>query len=113
MSAFTPAGSGGIPLSITNDGGITSYSIDNIQVPTANTEVMITVPTTATWFHIFNRTDGLTKLAFASGMSGTTYITVNPGDGREYIKKNGTSMALYVQCPKGTQVLEVTYGHSS
>lgn len=112
MAAFTPAGSGGIPLNITSTEGITSYSIANVLVPTANTEVMITVPTTATWFHIFNRTGGLTKLAFTSGASGTNYVTVNPGDGREYIKKNGTAMALYVQCPKGTQVIEVTYGHS-
>ena len=92
---------------------IGSYSVANISVPTAATEVSITIPDSAMWISIYNRTDGLTKLAFVSGESGTNYVTINPGDCHEYTKRAGTSMIVYVQCPKATQVIEMTYGHSA
>lgn len=110
MASFTPSGSGGAPLEITTI-DISSYSIVNVSVPLANTEVEIVVPTDAIWIQIYNRTDGLTKLSFNMGDSGTTYSTINPGDSHEYRKQNGSSLSLYVQCPKAGQVMEVTYGH--
>jgi hypothetical protein len=111
MSSFTPSGSGGIPLSISTD-GISSYSNITVSVPLAATEVSIVVPGTAIWISIYNRTDGLTKLAFSVGDSGTNYITIGPGVYQEYRKINGAALTLYVQCPKAAQELEITYGHS-
>ena len=72
----------------------------------------IVVPTDVVWIELYSQTDGLIKLSFTSGTSGTEYSTINPGDAHEYVKKSGTAMSLYVQCPKASQVIEVTYGHS-
>lgn len=111
MASFTPSGSGGIPISVSAD-EINSYSIVNESITLANDEVSIAVPSTAIWIRIYNRTDGLTKLSFISGDSGTNYVTINPGSTDEYRKKNGSSLTLYVQCPKAAQVLEIVYGHA-
>lgn len=111
MASFTPSGSGGIPLNVSTT-EITSYSVVNVSVPTANIEVSIAVPSDVVWLQIYNRTTGLTKLAFAVGESGTNYSTLNPGDAHTYTKTSGASLTLYVQCPKAGQVLEITYGHA-
>lgn len=99
--------------SSSSESAIVSYTIDNVSVPTQDTEVPIVVPTDVIWLEVYNRTDGLTKLAFTPGDSGTLYSTLNPGDGHEYMKKSGEAMTLYVQCPKAGQIIEVTYGHSA
>lgn len=71
------------------------------------------IPSTVVWFEVYNRTDGLTRLGFGSGESGTLYATINPGDAHEYMKKSGTTISIFVQCPKSAQTLEVTLGHSA
>ena len=108
MSVFTSFAGGRLQAEVPE---ISSYSVANVSVPTAATEVSITVPDSAMWISIYNRTDGLTKLAFVSGESATNYVTINPGDCHEYSKKSGASMVLYVQCPKASQMIELTYGH--
>lgn len=112
MSSFTPAGSGGLPLVISVD-GISSYSVANVSVLTANNEVSIVVPGTAIWFSLSNRTDGTTKVAFVSGESSSNFATIWPGELREFRKINGAPLTLYVQCPKESQVLELVYGHTT
>lgn len=106
MTQFSPAGSGGSSAS-----SVSSYSIVNVSLPTANTEETVAVPSSAVWIQIKNRTDGLTKLAFLAGQSGITYVTIWPGDSHEYVKSAGPALSLYLQCPKAGQVLEITYGH--
>lgn len=91
---------------------ITSYTVANVSVPTSATEVTIVVPDTAIYIWLYNRTEGLTKVAFVSGQSGTNYITAVPGSYLDFHKKNGASMTLYVQCPKASQTIEILYGHS-
>lgn len=113
MAQFTSAGGGGVPTTGSLSSEIVSYSVVNESVPTSNTEVEITVPTTAVWIHIYNRTEGLTKIAFNATESGTLYSTLPPGATNEYNKKSGVAMSLYVQCPGASQVIEVTYGHSA
>ncbi len=109
MSSFTPAGSGGIPLSVSLD-SISSYSNVTVSVPTANTEVQIVIPTNAIYIAIYNETAGVTKLAFISGQSGTNYWPVYPGFREELNKKEGVSMSLYVQCPRNSQTIRIIYG---
>lgn len=108
MSVFTSFASK-VTTTVTE---ISSYTAANVSVPTSATEVEIVIPTSAIWFSIYNRTTGLTKIGFLTGESGTNYITLNPGDEHEYVKKSGVAMSLFVQCPKATQVIEMTYGHS-
>jgi hypothetical protein len=90
---------------------ITSYSVANVSVPTSNTEVEIVIPDTAVYVWIYNRTEGLTRMAFSSGQSGTNYVSLVPGSYQELRKKAGTAMSIYVQCPKNTQTIELLYGH--
>jgi hypothetical protein len=108
MSVFTSF-AGSITANVPE---ISSYTAANVSVPTSSTEVEIVIPSSAIWISIYNRTDGLTKIGFVSGESGTNYITLNPGDGHEYTKKSGVAMSLFVQCPKAAQTIEMTYGHS-
>jgi hypothetical protein len=113
VAGFTPSGSGGAPLDVTvSEGGIVSYSVVNLTLTDANTEDSIAVPDNAVWISVYNRTDGLTKLAFTTLESATSYITIPPGDSRSYNKKSGVALSLFVQCPKAAQVLEITYGLS-
>jgi len=111
MASFTPSGSGGIPLQTTQE-GITSYSVINQLVPTQNTEVAVLIPSTSILFSVYNRTSGTTKIGFSVGDSGSVYITLPPGAIQEFRKLAGTSMSIYLQCPKPAQVIEILCGHS-
>lgn len=110
MSAFTPAGSGGLPPSpVTVDGlTVATPTIANISIPLAGTEVSYSLPAGSRRFLVLLRTPSVSKLqlAYVSGDSGILYVTVNPGC--HYGEGEITSpVTLYLQTTLPGQVAEV------
>lgn len=112
MSNLTPSGSGGVTNTVLVSSEISSYTVQNVSVPLANTEVSITLGSDVVWFEVYNRTGGRTKVGFGVGDSGTLYSTLESGDAHEYTKKAGSALTIYVQCPKAGQLIEVQQGHT-
>lgn len=109
MSAFTPAGSGGAP-STTTIVGATNPTIAHVTMPVSGTEYSYTVPTGAKQFLVKLQSLAVLQLAYVSGQSGTTYITVPRGC--FYAESDLTLTApvtLYFQANTATQVLEVVF----
>lgn len=111
MSAFTPAGSGGAPAAPVTIPGltVTTPTIANVAIPTANVEVSYTLPANTRRFLILLRTPSTAKmkLAYASGDSGTLYVTVNPGCHYGEGEILAPSVTLYFQATLSGQVAEI------
>jgi hypothetical protein len=81
-------------------------TIYNVVVATANNEVSQALSPSTKSFTIKVRGTSSLKLAFASGQSGTNYVTISAGsaftqDGLDF---DGT---LYFQTPKAAQLVEI------
>lgn len=75
---------------------------------TANTEYSYAVPAKASKILIKLRSfTSAFKLAYASGASGTTYLTVPAGSSKSIDELKGTGITLYFQSPDASQVMEV------
>lgn len=109
MSVFTSF-AGSVQANVPEIG---SYSNVTVSVPTAATEIEIIVPTDVLYIALYNETEGVTRLAFLSGESGTNYWPVYPGYREELNKKSGVAMSLFVQCTRNSQVIRIIYGHSA
>lgn len=86
----------------------TTPTIANVAIPTANTEVFYILPSGSKRFAIQNRNDGIIKLAYAAGTSGSVYYTVWPGD--EFAEDNiqyAATITIYMQSPKAVQTVEI------
>jgi len=84
----------------------TATTIANVSAPTANTEVSYALPANTKSFRIRARGRSRIQLAYNSGESGTTYITIMPGN--TYINNQKyTSQTLYFQCSKGSETVEI------
>ena len=86
----------------------TTPSIANLPVPLANTEVFYVFPAGTKRFALQNRSDGIIKLAYIIGDSGSVYYTVWPGD--EFIENDihyAASVTIYLQSPKASQIVEI------
>lgn len=86
----------------------TTPIVANVSIPIANTEVSYALPSSTKFFKIQNRSNGLMKLAYSVGTSGTTYWTLFPG--QQYCENNiasSASLTLYFQSPQAAQLLEV------
>jgi len=107
MSAFTPAGSGGAPITATVT-GVTSPVLANISVPTAGVEVTYTLPDDTRRYLIQVRggTSGL-QLAYISGASGTTYLTIPPGVFLSEDEITVSPLTLYFQTTVNSQIVEI------
>lgn len=95
-------------LTTTANSLATTPSIANLFVPTANTEVAYSLPAGTKRFALQNRSDGIIRLAYAAGTSGTLYYTVWPGD--EFAEDNihfASTINIYVQSPKPSQTVEI------
>lgn len=80
--------------------------IYNVSVPLANTEVSQVLSSGTKSFTIRVRGTAKLQLAFTSGQSGVTYLTVRPGVSytQEGLDYNG---ALYFQTDKPSQIVEI------
>lgn len=73
MSAFTPAGSGGAP---TTPGGVSSPVVARVPLTAAITEYSYVLPDGCRQFQMKLDGPGQLQIAYVSGDSGTSYITV-------------------------------------
>lgn len=108
MSAFTPAGSGGIPLS-TRVSGVTSPTIVNVLLLLASTEYSYILPagTRRCLLKLRSRGVGL-QLAYTLGDSALIYITIPPGcSWSEDDLDLDAMVTLYFQTPSASQTLEI------
>lgn len=108
MSAFTPAGSGGIPV-VANIPGNISPTVANVSMALAGTEYSYTLPGDTKEFYLKLRNGAVDlKIAFSAGTSGTSYISVPRGTwfGQADLDTSAV-VTLYFQSPTAAQVLEI------
>lgn len=98
MSTFTPAGSGGVPISTTPVGLINPTIVD-INILVANTEQSVVLPVDATRFLIQVLSLGTLKVAFGAGLSGTNYMELPKGCFLSEDDIGTNPLTLYVQSP--------------
>ena len=111
MAQFAPAGSGGLPPAQVSFANPTTPSVLNLAMPSAATEYSIALPAGTVRYEAHLRSgSAVLQLAYSVGTSGTTYTTVPAGCGlAEGPIASTASVTLYVQSPKGNQVLEIIY----
>ena len=80
--------------------------IYNVSIPTANTEVSQLLSSDVKQFTIKVRGSARLQLAFNSGESGTTFITV-PTNANYTASALNFSGTLYFQTNKDTQIVEI------
>lgn len=106
MSNFTS--SAPAPASSSSAQGSTSPLIINIPLPDANTEESYTFLAATKRFRIQLRGSATLKVAFTSGDSGTTFLTIYPGDCFEESDLGLLAgLTLYFQSSKPAEVLEI------
>lgn len=105
MSSFTPAGSGGIPQ--TNTGSKQNPTVSNTTLTLANTEYTIVTPANTVEFTLRARQRVEVKLAWTSGASATTYLTLVPGTVYTQSELVPAIYTLYVQSPSSGSVVEL------
>lgn len=98
MSAFTPAGSGGIPLT-TEPVGVINPTVTNITIAVANTEQTVVLPADTKRYLIQVLSVGTLKVAYGVGLSGTNYLELPKGCFSSEDEINISSLTLYVQSP--------------
>lgn len=86
---------------------VSSPTIENISVIAANTEQSHSLPANTKRFTLKNRGNGLLKLSYQSGQSGTTWYSVEPGTtyGESEIRKD--TLTFYFQSSNAADVLEI------
>lgn len=87
---------------------VTTPTIYNVSITLANTEYSQALSATTKRFTIKIRDIASLKLAYVSGQSGTTFISVPGGASYEEINLAGTgAITLYFQSPTASQVAEI------
>ena len=88
---------------------VTTPTIANFTTSaTPNTETSYAFPAKTKRFSLKNRGNGMLKIAYASGQSGTTYWSLPPATSYEETEINvNTQVTIYLQSPIASQVLEV------
>lgn len=83
-------------------------TIANVSMTLASTEYSYDIPAGTKRFEIKLRAlNALLQLAFNSGESGTTYITVNYGDNYVENDVKAGHLILYFQSPSANQTAEI------
>lgn len=106
--SFQPGGIG--PVTVSGDSGskITTPTVVNILVPTANSEQSYTFPTGTKMFRLSVRQGARLQLSFSAGTSGTDFITRFPGFTYESPSiPLDAVITVYFQCSKNSQTVEV------
>jgi hypothetical protein len=89
-----------------NVGAVTNPSINNFNIPMANTEYNFAFPAGTKRFLIRCRNSSILKFSYISGQSGTVYVTVPAGS--SYSEENlSVAPTIYFQSSKPTEVLEI------
>jgi hypothetical protein len=85
----------------------TTPTIANIVIAAANTEQSYVLPASSRRFLIRNRGNSTAKLAYISGDSGTTYITIRRGSVFTEGDIGSASVTLYFQSPDTGSIIEI------
>ncbi len=86
---------------------VTNPTIYNVTVPLANTEVSVALSANTKKFLFRVRGRAKANLAFTSGSSGTTYITVPVGTCLDQDNISALNLVLYFQLDVAGQVVEI------
>ena len=82
--------------------------VENVSLPTANTEVSHALPTGTKRFLIKLRDKGILKVAYASGTSGTVYLTIPSGAFYSENRIGVATTTIYMQSPSASQTAEIS-----
>lgn len=109
MSAFTPAGSGGLPPPSVSIAAATTPTIANVSILLAATEYSYVLPTGTTQFLIRLRGySSRMQLAYTALGSGTLYVTIDRGAFLAVGDLNlATPVTLYFQADAASQIAEI------
>lgn len=107
MSAFTPSGSGGVPITTTS-AGATSPVVAQVAMASAATEYSYVLPAGCRQFQLKLQSGATLQVAYVAGQSGTNYLTVPRYCfyAESDLLLTGT-LTVYFQSPTGSQVLEI------
>jgi hypothetical protein len=109
VSAFTPSGSGGLPL-VTTPSGVSTKQVLLVNAATAGTEYSATLPTGTRQWKIRVRQLAPLQLTPASGDSGTNYELIPRGcflaEGNLLLS---APLTMYFQSPIANVDIEITY----
>jgi hypothetical protein len=109
MSAFTPAGSGGVTTTIQITGA-TNPQVANVSMPMAGTEYSFTLPTNTKQYAIKLRGSGRIQIAYVAGQSSTLYYTIpRYCYASESDLSLSASLDLFFQSDLAAQVAEIWY----
>jgi hypothetical protein len=87
---------------------MTTPDISNLNMPTANTEYTFPLPAGTKQFEIRSRALGKLQLAFIEGESGSTFVTVWPGNSyREIGLLLSDVLDVYIQSSRPDDILEI------
>lgn len=87
--------------------GVSTPTIQNVTITTADTEQSIALPSSTERFRLCVRGSSKLQLAYTSGQSGTNYITIWPGAFYEESNLDISSLTLYVQASQTGEVVEI------
>lgn len=83
-------------------------TVANVNIVTASTEYSYTFPSNVKKFQVRARGTSKLQCSYISGQSGTTYVTIAPGNAKT-IEDTNFSGTLYFQGNKNNEVLEIEY----
>lgn len=106
MSAFTPSGASGSTATVILSGASVPV-VSNVSIVSANTEYSFLLPTNTKRFLLKVRGQASLKLSYASGQSGTTYVSLPSSGVYGEDSLSATAVTLYFQSPSPTQIVEI------
>jgi hypothetical protein len=90
-----------------NTNSVTTPTISNIPIPTANVEQSFVIPDNTKRLRISARGNAKIQIAFLPGQTSSNYITIHPGNVYEESNILTTSKVLYFRSSKSNEVLEI------
>lgn len=107
MSQLTPAGSSGAPSTAVVTGA-SNPTVQNISLDTATIEYSYALPLGTKHFLIkLRNASAKLQLAYTSGMSGVTYVTIHPGTFFSTGDLTTDNTILYFQSGTDSQTAEI------
>lgn len=87
---------------------VTTPTISNVLLTTANTEVSHALPASTKMFLMQNRGNGRIQLSYTSGQSGITFVTIWPGNIKWIDTINPSAViTIYMQSNLASQTVEI------
>lgn len=105
MARFSPSGAASPDVSLE---GASSFTVENVSVVSADTEVSHTLPNNTVKFMLRARNFSRIQLADSTGLTDTTYVTISPGVCWPSESLDGTqSFTIYFETSKAGEVIEI------